>query len=116
MNISSIVIKVLPENAPGLIEKIKASDFCEFHLYEDGNIVVTIEGENTSEEIKMLRQIEALPNVITAQLMYSFCEEELDQERDNLMQSEDFPDWLNNEKLKAEDIKYNGDLRKKMFY
>ncbi|MEN8191538.1 MAG: chaperone NapD [Bacteroidota bacterium] len=111
MNISSIVVKVLPENSDEVIKYFKESDFCEFHIYEKGKIVVVIEGEDVSEELEKLRLIEQTPNVISASLVYSFCEDELEIEREKLKVSADFPDWLNDENIKAKDIKYNGNLK-----
>ena len=75
---------------------------------------VTIEGANTGEEMGKLKQIEKMPFVIAARLIYAYSEEELDVERERLTHQDDLPTWLNDEKVKAEDIKYAGDLRKKL--
>ena len=112
MNISSAVIKVLPENSEALIQRLKDSGLCEFHFSEKGNIVITIEGENVKEEIGKLRQIEKFPHVISAELIYSYCEDELEKEKDKLEISTELPSWLNDENATAEDIRYNGDVKK----
>ncbi len=111
MNISSIVVNTLPENSNEIIELLKEGEFCEFHLYENGKIIVTIEGEDVSEEIRKLRLIEQTPNVISASMVYSFCEDELEQEKKKLIAFADFPEWLNDENIEAKDIKYNGNLK-----
>lgn len=112
MNISSIVVKVLPENAEKLIGQFKESDVCEFHLYENGNIIVTIEGDSADEEIQKLKQIERISGVISAQMIYTYCEVELESEKEKLQDSQPFPDWLNDENLKAEDVpRYYGDVK-----
>lgn len=111
MNISSIVVKTLPENSDEVIKQLRDGGFCEVHHYENGNIIVTIEGENVSEEIKKLKQIEQTPKVISASMVYSYSEDELEAERDKLQKLPDFPDWMNDDKIEAKDIKYGGDLR-----
>ena len=111
MNISSIVVSTLPENSEEVIRLLKEGDFCEFHHYEDGKIIVTIEGDDVSDEIKKLRLIEQTPNVISASMVYSFCEDELEAEKEKLQKFGDFPEWLNDENLDAKEIKYTGNLR-----
>ena len=46
---------------------------------------------------------------------YSYNEDELDQMKDNLEISK-IPEWLNDENIKAEEIEYHGDLKKKKRY
>ncbi|MCF6271294.1 MAG: chaperone NapD [Melioribacteraceae bacterium] len=111
MNISSIVVSTLPENSEVIIEHFKAGDFCEFHHYEDGKIIVTIEGNDVSEEIAKLRIIEQTPNVISALMVYSFCEDDLEAEKEKLQKFGDFPDWLNEENFDAKKIRYSGNLK-----
>ena len=113
MNISSAVINVLPDNAEAVIQQIEEGNLCEFHLYENGNIIVTIEGANTGEEMAKMKQIEKIPFVIAARLIYAYSEEELDAERECLTHEGDLPAWLNDDRVKAEDIKYAGDLQEK---
>lgn len=114
MNISSAVLNVLPEHAESVIEAVKRSELCDFHLYDKGNVVITIDGETTGQEMQKLKNIEKIPHVIASRLIYSYSEEELDVERERLSGEADLPNWLNDETIKAEAIKYNGDLRKKI--
>ena len=46
--------------------------------------------------------------------MYSYSEDELEQERSKLEHTTDLPDWLNDANATASDIKYKGDLKKKL--
>ena len=78
MNVSSIVVKTLPEHMNEVIEMINSYDLCEVHFKDpDGMIVVTIEGENIDEQMKSLSRIQNIPEVLNANLMFSYCEEEL---------------------------------------
>ena len=53
MNVSSIVVKTLPEHVQSVIENLRSSDFCEVHFHDAaGRIVVTVEGEDISEEMR----------------------------------------------------------------
>ena len=52
MNLSSIVVQTRAENLDKVLEDVKASPDCEYHLHDEkGRIIVTIEGKNTEEEI-----------------------------------------------------------------
>lgn len=114
MNISSIVIKVSTDKTEELVTRIKSCDYCDYHLHADGKIIVTIEGENLDEEIAKLKKIEAMPDVISASLAYAYFEEEMEGNRELCGSENIVPEWLNNDSLTAENIKYNGDLRRKI--
>lgn len=78
MNVSSIIVKTAPEHLDEVMDSVNALDLCEVHFNdESGRIVVTIEGETTGEEMTRLRQIQGLPHVLSADLVYSYSEEEL---------------------------------------
>ena len=115
MNISSIVIRTSSAHLEEVLKTIKEGDYCEYHLHDEkGRIIVTIEGANVDEEVKMLRQIQAIPHVITADLMYAYTEEELNQEKEKISKADSLPEWLNDENVKAGDIKYLGNINKKL--
>jgi len=116
MNVSSIVVQARNEFIEGLVEKIKNCDFCDYHFHDAsiGKIIVTVEGEGIEEEMANVRKIEALDHVISAEMMMAYSEDELDQERDNLVKSDVVPDVLKNDAIRAEDITYHGDLKKKL--
>ena len=44
---------------------------------------------------------------------YSYSEDELDLAREEFEQADEVPEMLNNDSLRAEQIVYHGDLRKK---
>ncbi len=111
MNISSLIVKTRPEDCAETVKRLSAGGFCEVHHAENGTIIITIEGEDVSDEIRKMKQVEQTPQVISATLIYAFCEDELESERDKLSRHPDYPEWLNDDKVEAGDIKYSGDLR-----
>lgn len=108
MNISSLVITTLSEKTQGVIDSIKKKNICEYHAHKEGKIVVTIEADSVSDEIKIMNQLSRTEDILNVEMIYSYCEDELSEERDNLEIGGKIPDWLNDENAKAEDIKYNG--------
>ena len=78
MNVSSIVVRTVPEHMDNVINNINSIDFCEVHFSDkEGKIVVTIEGENIDEQMQRMKKIQGIPNVFSANLSYSYCEDEL---------------------------------------
>lgn len=114
MNVSSIVVQAREEYIEALVEVLKASDFCDYHLHDasKGKIIVTVEGEGVEEEIKKLVQIQELPHVIAADMMMTY-QEELDKERDKLEFADEVPAMLNAKDVNPKDIVYGGDLKKR---
>ena len=114
MNVSSIVVKTLPQYIENVVAAVKESPICDYHIHDEkGNIIITIEGEGVGEEIEKLTQIQEWDHILSAEMMYSYTEDELDQERDKLeVQGSQTPQWLNDENATKEDIVYNGDLKK----
>ena len=80
MNISSLVVKVLPVNMEPALEALKRSGLCDIHFHDrqKGTVVVTIEGKDTGEEMDKMKAIEKLPHVLGAALVYAYSEAELD--------------------------------------
>jgi len=79
VNISSLVVKVLPANMEPAMEALKRSGLCEIHFHDmqKGAVVVTIEGKDTGEEMEKVKAIEKLPHVIGAAMVYAYSEAEL---------------------------------------
>ncbi len=78
MNVSSIVVKTLPENMECVIGSINEIDLCEVHFSDaEGKIVVTIEGDSIHEQMESMKCIQGMPFVVSANLAYSYCEDEL---------------------------------------
>lgn len=116
MNISGILVQTKPEFTEVVVQAIKKTNQCDYHMHDEkGRIVVTIEGEGVSEEIAKLNELQKIEHVISADMMYAYSEDELDKERDKLEEGQKIPGWLNDPEAKPEDIKYNGDLRGKKF-
>jgi nitrate reductase NapD len=80
VNISSLVVKVLPVNMEPALEALKRSGLCDIHFHDrqEGAVVVTIEGKDTGEEMDKVKAIEKLPHVLGAALVYAYSEAELD--------------------------------------
>ena len=57
-----------------------------------------------------LKQIQAMPNVLSADPVYTYSEGEPNQERENMEQSYNLQDWLNDENTSLKYIHYKGDL------
>ena len=116
MNLSSVIVQVKPKHLHEVIKEIHASRDFEYHLHDEtGKIIVTIEGVDTEEEIKKLKKLNAIPHVISAEMVFAYSEDELEQDRDKLENTkENIPDWLNDPNAKLGDMKYGGDLKGKM--
>jgi nitrate reductase NapD len=114
MNISSIVVQTLPQYVEEVVESLKNCGACDYHLHDEkGRIIVTIEGEGVSEELKKLRVIEAIPHVIAADMQMAYSEDELDEHMKIINERDAVPKMLNDDNIPVEDIVYNGDLKKK---
>jgi nitrate reductase NapD len=77
MNVSSLVVKVLPADMELALAALAGSGLCEVHAHdrEKGSIVVTIEGRNVGEEMDKMKAIEKLPHVLGAALVYAASED-----------------------------------------
>jgi len=115
MNVSSIVVQVKPEHIDSVLEVLENADFCEYHFHDKklGKIIVTVEGESVDDEIRNLKIVQSLEHVISAEMMMSYSEEELDREIKKLEAQDPVPAILKDDNIRAEEIVYNGDLRKK---
>ena len=111
MNISSLVITTQPGDTEFVIGKLKEENLCEYFGHNEGKIVVTIEGDSVSDEIKIMKALGKVEKVVNVEMIYSYCEDELTQERQNLEIGGKIPDWLNDDNARAEDIRYNGRLK-----
>ncbi len=116
MNISSIIIQCKSENYDKVVKWCEESEICDFHFGDKnrGKIIVTIEGEDVSEEIEKLKKIQMAPFVIAADMMMTYQEDMLDEEIRKLNEAPPAPAWLNDPNTRAEDIVYKGDLKKKL--
>ena len=80
MNISGIVVKTAPEHLRNVLDSLKSSGVCDVHFHDDsGKIIVTVEGKDTGEEVRKMKEIMNMPHVLSAGLAYSCNENELDE-------------------------------------
>ena len=114
MNISSIVVQTLPQNVESVIESLKESGVCDYHLHDPkGKIIVTVEGKDVEEEIAKLVAIQILPNIIAADMMMTYQEDQLNEEIRKLEKEDIVPAMLNDDNVDPRKIIYNGDLKKR---
>jgi len=114
MNISSIVVQTLPKHLDEVIENLKKSGVCDYHLHDEkGRIIVTIEGENVAAELEKLKVIEAIDHVIAADMQMAYSEDELDEHINVLNNRDAVPKILNEDNVDVDNVVYNGDMKKK---
>lgn len=112
MNISSIVIQCTPEYVEGLVVELKKGDIGEYQIHDElGRIIVILEEDGVEGEVVKLKQLQALPHVLSADMVFSYSEDELEAERDKLEKMDSIPEWMNNPDATFNDINYNGDLK-----
>lgn len=77
MNVSSIVVRTKPATAESVIAALENSGLCDVYFSDrQGRIVVTIEGDTIDGEIEKLAAIRDLPDVLGADLVYAFSDDE----------------------------------------
>ncbi len=114
MNISSIVVQTVPKYLEEVVASLKNCDACDYHLHDEkGRIIVTIEGEDVSEELKKMKIIEAIPHIVCADMQMAYSEDELEANMQRLENADLVPKMLNDDDIQVEDIVYRGDLKKK---
>ncbi len=119
MNVSSIVVQTLPKYLDGVIKALEECEVCDYHFSDKiGKIIITIEGEDVSEELSKLKVIEAIPHVIAADMQMSYSEDELDRHMKVLENADAIPKVLDQDttKIDPSTVVYNGDLKKKDIY
>ncbi len=113
MTLSSCVIRCNPQDLEDVKRRVEETNVCDIHIVdESGYIIVTIEGKDTAEEIGKLKTLQFLEGVLSAEMVYSYSEDELEALREDLEMQEPVPDILERD-VKAEEIVYHGDLKKK---
>lgn len=110
MNISSVAVRALPQNVQSVVESLRNSDLCEvYHFDEDGRIVVVIEGTDTGEEMQKLQQITAVRHVLSADMVYSYSENELESLYEQIQAGgESAIEKVLSDEMGAEEVKYSG--------
>ena len=114
MNVSSIVVQTVPKFLDEVVESLKNCEVCDYHLHDEkGRVIITIEGEDVSEEIGKLKIIEAIPHVIAADMQMAYSEDELDANIKVINESDAVPNVLNDENVNIDNVTYHGDLKKR---
>ena len=114
MNVSSIVVQTLPKFLDEVVQSLKDCEVCDYHLHDEkGRVIITIEGEDVSEELGKLKVIEAIPHVIAADMQMAYSEDELDANIKVINESDAVPNLLKNEDVEIDRVIYHGDLKKK---
>jgi len=114
MNISSIVVQTMPKYLDEVVQALKDCEACDYHMHDEkGRVIITIEGEGVSQELKKLSVIEAIPHVIAADMQMAYSEDELDAHMEVINNADVVPKMLNDDTIDPSDIVYNGDLKKK---
>ena len=117
MNVSSIVVQTLPKFLDEVVEALKNTPECDYHLHDEkGRVIITIEGEGVSEELEKLRVIEAIPHVIAADMQMAYSADELEEHMEVIGNANVVPKMLDGDNFDPKDIVYNGDLKKKDLY
>jgi nitrate reductase NapD len=114
MNVSSIVVQTVPKYLDVVVQSLKDCEVCDYHLHDEkGRIIITIEGDGVSEELRKLSIIEKIPHVVAADMQMAYSEDELDEHMELINNADVVPKMLHDETLDVRDIVYNGDLKKK---
>ena len=114
MNISSVVVQTVPKFLDKVVESLKNSDACDYHLHDQkGRIIITIEGADVSEELKKMKVIETIPHVVSAEMQMAYSEDELEANMERLENADLVPKMLNDDSIEAKGIIYRGGLKKK---
>ena len=113
MNISSIIVKVKPEDYDNAFLSLEESGICDVYFgdKDKGIIIITIEGESSEEEVTKLAQIQDMPMILDAQMHMSYCEDEVEK-MSEYIELKNTVDELNKDK-KAEEIKSSWDMIKR---
>lgn len=114
MNISSIVVQTTPTFVEEVVESLKNSGVCDYHMHDEkGRIIVTIEGEGVKEELAKLKVIQTLPHVVCADMQMAYSEDELAQNIEVMENADAVPAVLLDNNFDPSKIVYSGDLKKK---
>ena len=114
MNVSGILVQAKAENVEDVVKRLEDSGICDVYTHDElGRIIVTIDGDGIDEEIEKLNELQKIDGVITADMHYSYSEDELKKAREDFALGDEVPEMLKDDDLRAQDIVYHGDLRKK---
>ncbi|WP_417910238.1 chaperone NapD [Candidatus Electronema sp. PJ] len=76
MNISGIVVHARPEHTVTLQQQLTALSGVTVHAaQDDGRMVITIEDTPEAVPAETLMQVQNLPGVLSAAMIYNYCDE-----------------------------------------
>jgi nitrate reductase NapD len=77
MNLSGILVMTRPENLPGVAAELNALPGVEVHQQDPvGRLVVVLEADKVRAEADGLRQIQAVPGVLMAEMVFHYFEDD----------------------------------------
>jgi nitrate reductase NapD len=83
MNISSAILRANPEKLDAVRTALQALAGVEIHaVCDDGRFVVTIEDTSLSTPDATLVRLQQLEGVVTASLVYQYCDDAQSEEHD----------------------------------
>ncbi len=95
MNISGVVVRTAPECLDQVLQDLGRPGLCQVHFKDEkGIVVVTVEGKDTEEELRKIRDISSIPNVFFADLAFTYKEDELWKAKDLFKDSSAVPEVL----------------------
>jgi nitrate reductase NapD len=81
INISSVIIGALPDDATQVAEQLRLLEGVEVHVVnEDGRIIVSIESASEGATVTTFETIHRMPGVLSASLVYHQYESDPDEE------------------------------------
>jgi periplasmic nitrate reductase NapD len=103
MNIASVVVATKPENLAQVKKEIQTLTWAVVHHTDEaGRLIVTIEGETSEKDVERYKFIRSIPDVLNVELIqYTFEEDgELpDDPSEFESESDEVPDYLQNDDL-----------------
>lgn len=81
VNISSLILGVLPEDAEKVAAQLRLLAGVELHVVaEDGRMIVSVEADSEGATVEIFEEIRQLPGVLSASLVYHQYESDPDEE------------------------------------
>lgn len=113
MNISSIIIYINDQKAlDSVLSSLENINEVEIVTHAEDRVVALISSSDVDGEIATFRRIEALPNVISVAMVYSY-QEELESDMVALEQNiktKKLSEILTRDDIDAKNVKYGGEL------
>ncbi|MCX2717544.1 chaperone NapD [Helicobacter sp. MIT 21-1697] len=110
MNISSIVVKTTQDSFNCVKNTIMQIQGCEIYLEDEAThqLIVVVEAPSTEEEVAINKHIESIAGVMSANMHYTYQEDEINAQLKNIDGS--ISEFLNNDNIPAENIAYSGSV------